>query len=342
MTYPLHPACAAWPQMDESALADLANDIKANGLIEPIVLLDGQILDGRNRALACERAGVEPRYVDFDGPDPTAFSISKNQRRRHIMSKAQLALIGDTLATLKHGSNQHLRVDPLARGSSLEKTQDEVASDLGVSSQLVQDARAFRQHAAPNLVQMVESGAVGLKNATCFARHTPKEEQVTADVATVKKRGALLRTPCKLGLAPGRPAKAKSPAVKSKRVEIPFGRWPKFTEEIDPNGPHVQLHAFRAKKLLDAEARIGELIQGFIRIAGEHSLEPEAFYAEIDAMLAHQRERDRVDGMQIDFAAKARRHLATLDAVFGKAAARIEAFGRLKEAREAAERHRRG
>jgi ParB-like chromosome segregation protein Spo0J len=42
-------------------LRALANDIKANGQLEAIVLYDGKVLDGRNRLAACELAGVEPR-----------------------------------------------------------------------------------------------------------------------------------------------------------------------------------------------------------------------------------------------------------------------------------------
>jgi hypothetical protein len=37
-------------------------------------------LDGRNRAEACERAGVEPTTVTYDG-DPVLFSLSKNKHR---------------------------------------------------------------------------------------------------------------------------------------------------------------------------------------------------------------------------------------------------------------------
>ena len=43
-----------------------------------------KILDGRNRARACDAAGVTPRYVEFDGKDPAAFVLSQNLARRHL------------------------------------------------------------------------------------------------------------------------------------------------------------------------------------------------------------------------------------------------------------------
>ena len=68
MKYRLHPACSAWPEMHPGELRELAADIKANGLHEPLTLTpDGLLLDGRNRMLACEMAGVEPATVVYAG-----------------------------------------------------------------------------------------------------------------------------------------------------------------------------------------------------------------------------------------------------------------------------------
>jgi len=44
-------------------------DIKENGLVEFIVLHEGKILDGRNRYNACNDAGVEPKFVEYEGED---------------------------------------------------------------------------------------------------------------------------------------------------------------------------------------------------------------------------------------------------------------------------------
>ena len=62
----VHPAALAFPMMPEKELRELAEDIKTHGLLEPIGLLDGKILDGRNRLKACELAEVEPRFTEVD------------------------------------------------------------------------------------------------------------------------------------------------------------------------------------------------------------------------------------------------------------------------------------
>jgi hypothetical protein len=44
-----HPLAKLFPKYGEEELLDLASDIAANGLHNPIVLYQGQILDGVNR-----------------------------------------------------------------------------------------------------------------------------------------------------------------------------------------------------------------------------------------------------------------------------------------------------
>jgi hypothetical protein len=75
------------PLIEGKEFDALVADIRGFGLREPIVTLDGAILDGRNRYSACLAAGVEPRFRDFDpnvDGNPLAFVISMNARRRHL------------------------------------------------------------------------------------------------------------------------------------------------------------------------------------------------------------------------------------------------------------------
>jgi ParB-like chromosome segregation protein Spo0J len=92
--------------MDETALAELAADIKAESQREPIYLWRDQIIDGRNRYKACKLAGVEPVFkrIDFPGgeAEALAFVVSRNIKRRHL-TFAQRSIIAGKIALPQPG-----------------------------------------------------------------------------------------------------------------------------------------------------------------------------------------------------------------------------------------------
>lgn len=99
----IHPAAMLFPMMGEKELSDLADDIAANGLIEPVVLYHGEVLDGRNRLAACQLAGVEPHFAEVDGnvPSPTIYVLSKNLHRRHLTTSQRGAIAAEVVPLLK-------------------------------------------------------------------------------------------------------------------------------------------------------------------------------------------------------------------------------------------------
>src|ERR1051326_1994196 len=81
-----HPYADLFPMMTADEFGSLVADIDENGLLEPIVLYQGKVLDGRNRLAACEKAQVKPEFKEFEGDSAAAmrFVLSRNNERREM------------------------------------------------------------------------------------------------------------------------------------------------------------------------------------------------------------------------------------------------------------------
>lgn len=79
-----HKFAKYFPPMSNEQFQELVEDIKANGLIEPITTFEGKILDGVHRERACKRAKVKPRYIEWTDSNPLKWVVSKNLHRRHL------------------------------------------------------------------------------------------------------------------------------------------------------------------------------------------------------------------------------------------------------------------
>lgn len=81
-----------FPMIPPDELAELADDIKENGLNEPLVVGkvgdEWMLIDGRNRLAACKLAGITPDYriVEADADKLKSLVWSWNGPRRHLSS----------------------------------------------------------------------------------------------------------------------------------------------------------------------------------------------------------------------------------------------------------------
>jgi hypothetical protein len=107
---PFHPLADLFPLMEGEEFAALVADIKANGLLEDIVLYEGKVLDGRNRYRACLTAGIVPRSYNCDHfvTDPAAHVISANIYRRHLTADQRRGLIHKLLAAQPEKSDRQI------------------------------------------------------------------------------------------------------------------------------------------------------------------------------------------------------------------------------------------
>ncbi len=198
MTLPFHPYADLFPLIEGAEFEALVADVRANGVLEAIRILDGQILDGRNRYRAGIAAGrIDPDAGWHDGigcvegfvlfrpedyGDPLKWVLSKNLHRRHL-SESQRAMIADELATLQPGRPAEWRqpheVSRETKPANLRDstTQADAAELLHVSERSVQTARTVRQSGAPELVEAVKRGDVKVSAAAEVAT-LPVTEQL--------------------------------------------------------------------------------------------------------------------------------------------------------------------
>jgi hypothetical protein len=107
----------AFPMMSDGELEELAEDIKAVGLLVPIILdKNGVLLDGKCRLRACEIAGIEPTFKTFEGDEDECKALiwSLNGIRQSF-SSSQRAVASALSAAASPGGHWEPRVVPEAR-----------------------------------------------------------------------------------------------------------------------------------------------------------------------------------------------------------------------------------
>lgn len=167
----IHPAADIFPMLPKDELQELADDIKKNGLVHPIVIKDGVLIDGRNRREACRIAGVQPETQELNGEDIEAYIISSNINRRH-MSKGQQAMAVAIMYP-----------DPASTG---RKKNGVISTPLDVNKGYLYKARTVLTY-TPGAVNSVMSGGTKLDKAYEEAKNE-KDKAITVDTKLEKLR----------------------------------------------------------------------------------------------------------------------------------------------------------
>jgi protein gp37/uncharacterized protein GlcG (DUF336 family) len=196
----IHPACLAVPPIGDEDRTALEDSIRNGGLSHAIILTeDGQLIDGRNRLIACYKADVEPRFRKV-ATDPWQVAEDENIARRHL-STGQRAMFAvakldheKAMAKQRQGQRTDLRkleqiveVDTpesavkqhlgnIAQKSEVIRSRDKVAARVGVSGRSVDKAAKVAEE-APELIDQVKSGEVSLERAHKEASKRQKERE---------------------------------------------------------------------------------------------------------------------------------------------------------------------
>jgi hypothetical protein len=206
----VHPIADLFPMIEGKEFEDLCLDIESRGLQNPIVVLDGVLLDGRNRLRACAARGVQPKFMPYGWHKEREdeWIISQNLHRRSITPDQRAALVAkyydwskvlerERLSRLANlaGQSSPSGMAPSRSGSKTSDAhpqRDAFAKKAGVG-----DAKArqvlFVAKNQPGLLDDVLSGKTTLTDAERLAREAigrVKQEHSDWDIAREVRRFA--------------------------------------------------------------------------------------------------------------------------------------------------------
>jgi ParB family transcriptional regulator, chromosome partitioning protein len=186
MQYEAHPIADIFPEMSPEDYTRLIFSVKRDGLLEPIWLYEGCILDGRHRYKACAESGVEPRFEIFEGThdDAMTFSLALNLNRRH-MTTEQKAALGVSIKCyeaerarerMTAGVNQHSSPTEIFPEASKGEARDKAGEAVGVSGKTIDKAEKIAE-SAPDVFDRMKQGHYGSLETARKVAELPEEER---------------------------------------------------------------------------------------------------------------------------------------------------------------------
>ena len=226
----IHPVCELLPVLPEDQLEELAEDIKENGLKIPIQTYKGKVVDGRNRLLACQLAGVEPKFQEIKTKDGNGsiYDLVKslNLVRRHL-NDDQRAMIGVKLVNARKGGQK--KTEEVV-------TAQKAAKLVNVSTPTLKRAKIVEAKGSEELKKRVMQGEVPMLTAARIAK-LPKAKQKE-----------ILSGPVRRGAAGGS-KRGPKPAEAIKKA---------FVAEIEE-----EMHAYWSKSIRKTTTTCGHMVKEF-------------------------------------------------------------------------------
>ena len=184
-----HPIAELVPYMTADQYGALMDDIREHGLRTPIVMYEGMVLDGRNRARAWYdvHGNWDVHSTEFKGTaeEAIAFVRSYNIKRRHL-KPSQIAYYEAQAAVFRNP--QHGRPK---KNSRISPTQKQIAKEASVDVETIAlAAKAVR--AAPEVGPYLRDGKISVNRALKVAK-LPEEERSDALTKPPQRKPATLK-----------------------------------------------------------------------------------------------------------------------------------------------------
>jgi hypothetical protein len=187
-----------FPEAKQEDYQRLRQDIEANGYDEsqPIMLYQGDILDGWNRQKACDELGVSARYQHFDGDDEEAIAYMMRTNKRRNLNSGQWACISQEAEDLIKAIREQVEKDRRKKQAEqlkkthagvsdkkLSKTSDEHKEKTATkTAELFNTNRTYVNQAAklkkeaPEVFKQVKAGTLRMTDAAKAVKAIPKDD----------------------------------------------------------------------------------------------------------------------------------------------------------------------
>jgi hypothetical protein len=197
-----------FPEAKAEDYQRLKQDIEANGYDEkqPIMLYQGDILDGWNRQKACDELGIAARYQHFVGNDNEAIAYMMRTNKRRNLNSGQWSCIATEAEALlneirnsaeqlankkrseaaKGNSNaaknsavtpkqSGKKISPTVSGKAEDKTAHKTAKLFNTNSTYVKQAAKLKAE-APEVFEQVKAGSMRMTDAAKAVKAIPKDD----------------------------------------------------------------------------------------------------------------------------------------------------------------------
>lgn len=169
---PLHP--------DEYAM--LREQIRTDGLREPIITWQDQIVDGHNRFAICSELGITPRSVEreFSSESDVVLWIIGNQLgRRNLEPIRKVPLLAARKAILEDRARSRMEAGTPSLDLDKGRTDETLGKEIGVGKDTYRAMERTVQNGIKGLVDAVADGLIGAQPAAKISA-LPTDKQAEA------------------------------------------------------------------------------------------------------------------------------------------------------------------
>lgn len=157
-----HPLGKRFRPFTEKETVRLRESVARLGVIEPVTMLDGMVLDGWHRLQVAQELGVDCPSIEYDGREEGigAWLTAKNEARRHLTDlQVAIMVANDTKSPILTAVNS------CEADNSYIKPDKQLAAEHGIQPNMLSTARKVLASGDEELIAEATSGDIGRTEA---------------------------------------------------------------------------------------------------------------------------------------------------------------------------------